>query len=148
MSFKKLTALTVAGLVAVALAAPVFAEGEAPTGADAIARRQELMKTNGGILRSAGGLAGDARTAAAQQLVDDFAELGELFPEDSQTGDTRALPAIWTDQAGFMAAYTTATAAAAAMLAAAQAGDDAAWGVALKDMGGACGNCHTKYRAP
>lgn len=147
MSFKKLTMMSVAGLVAVALAAPVMAEGEMLTGADAIAKRQELMKTNGQILRSAAGLTGDARVAAAQQIVDDFAMLGSLFPEDSQTGNTKALPAIWTDKDGFMQAYSAAVAASVSLLTAAQSGDDAAWGSAVKQMGATCGGCHTKYRA-
>jgi cytochrome c556 len=132
----------------VALAAPVFAEGEMLTGTDAIAKRQELMKTNGGILRSAGGLTGEARVEAAQTVMEDFATLGELFPEDSQTGgNTKALPAIWTDKEGFMVAYSAAVSASANLLAAAQSGDDAAWGSALKELGATCGGCHTKYRA-
>ena len=148
MSLKKLTALSIAGLVTLTLAAPVFAEGEKLTSLDAIVKRQELMKEIGGTLRSAGGLSGDARVAAAQKLVDDFAMVGELFPEDSQTGaNTEALPAIWTDQDGFMAAYAAAVTASANVLAAAQGSDDAAWGAALKQMGGTCGGCHTKYRA-
>jgi len=148
MSFKKLTALTVAGLVAVALAVPVLAQGEKLTGLDAIVKRQEVMKDIGATLRSASSLSGDARVAAAQKLVDDFAMVGELFPEDSQMGaNTRALPVIWTDQAGFMQAYNDAVMASAGLLAAAQDGDDANWGAALKSMGATCGGCHIKYRA-
>ncbi|MBU1174254.1 MAG: cytochrome c [Alphaproteobacteria bacterium] len=147
MSLNKMTAWSIAGLVAMALAAPVLAQGDMLSGADAIARRQELMTTIGGTMRSAGGATGDARLAAAQTIVDSFAEVGMAFPEDSQEGDTKALPAIWTDQGGFMQAYTTAVTAAADLLAAAESGDEAAWGLAFKDLGAACGNCHTQYRA-
>jgi len=149
MSFKKLTMMSVAGLLAVALAAPVMAEGEMLTGADAIAKRQELMKSNGMTLRGAmqGQFEGEDRIAAAQTLVDNFAELGALFPEDSQTGDTKALPAIWTDKDGFMQAYSASVVASANLLAAANSGDDAAWGAALKEVGASCGGCHTKYQA-
>lgn len=148
MSLKQLTALSTAGLLAVALAAPVYAEGDMLSGTDAIAKRQELMKSNGATLKSAGGLAGDARVGAAQTVVDNFAALGELFPEDSmEGGDTKALPAIWSDQAGFMVAYTAAVTASANLLAAAQSGDDAAWGGALTELGATCGGCHTTYRA-
>lgn len=149
MSFKKLTTVTIAGLVAVALAVPVMAQGEMLSGADAIAKRQELMKSNGMTLRGAmqGQLEGDARVTAAQTMVDNFAMLGELFPEDSQTGDTKALPAIWTDKDGFMEAYTTAVVASANLLEAAHSGDDAAWDAALKEVGATCGGCHTKYQA-
>ena len=148
MSLKKLTALSMAGLVTLALAAPVLAQGETFTSLDAIVKRQEVMKEIGGTLRSAGGLSGDDRVAAAQKIVDDFALLGELFPEDSKTGaKTEALPAIWTDQDGFMAAYAAAMTASANVLAAAQSDDNAAWGASLKELGGTCGGCHTKYRA-
>lgn len=147
MSLKKLTALSIAGLVTIAMAVPVFAQGEALVGADAIAKRQELMKAIGGTLKSAGGLTGDARVEAAQSVVDDFAAFGELFPEDSQTGNTKALPAIWTDKDGFMTVYTAAITASANLLTVAQSGDDAAWGTAIKQVGGTCGGCHTLYRA-
>ena len=148
MSLKKLTALTVASLVAVALAAPVFAEGETFSSLDAIVKRQEVMKTIGGTMRSAGTATGDARVEAAQTIVDNFALLGELFPEDSQTGgNTEALPVIWTDPEGFMTAYNAAVTASAAVLAAAQSGDDATWGASLKALGATCGGCHTTYRA-
>ncbi len=149
MSFKKLTAMSVAALVTVALAAPVMAEGEMLSGADAIAKRQELMKENGMTLRGGmqGQFEGDARVAAAQTMVDNFAMLGALFPEDSQTGDTKALPEIWTDQEGFMEAYSAAVVASANLLTAANTGDDAAWSAALKEVGATCGGCHTKYQA-
>ena len=147
MSLRKLTALSAAGLVALTLAAPVLAQGEMLSGADAIAKRQEVMKTIGGTMRAAGGAAGDARVEAAQTIVDNFAMLGELFPEDSQEGNTKALPTIWTDQEGFMVAYGAAITASTSLLAAAEAGDDAAWGAAFKELGGACGGCHTVYRA-
>ena len=148
MTFKKLTALSVAGLVAVAMAAPVFAQSDMLTGTDAIAKRQELMKTIGGTMRSAGSATGDARVEAAQTIVDSFAMVGGLFPEDSKEGgDTEALPVIWEDQEGFMTAYTAAVEASANLLEVASTGDDAAWGAALKEMGATCGGCHTKYRA-
>ena len=149
MNFKKLTMMSVAGLVAVALAAPVMAEGEMLTGADAIAKRQELMKSNGMTLRGAmqGKFEGEDRVAAAQTLVDNFAELGALFPEDSQTGDTKALPAVWTDKDGFMQEYNMAVAASANLLEAAKSGDDAAWTAGLKEVGATCGSCHTKFQA-
>lgn len=147
MSLKKLTALSVAGLLAVALAAPVLAQGVALSGADAITKRQELMKTIGGTMRSAGGASGDARVEAAQTIADSFAAVGELFPEDSKDGNTKALPAIWDDQAGFMVAYSAAVTASAGLLAAAQSGDEAAWGAALKEVGATCNGCHTTYRA-
>ena len=70
-----------------------------------------------------------------------------LFPPGTNKGNnTTALPAIWTDTAGFqkdVAVYQDATKALAA---AAKAGDRAAFVAAFKDMGQACGACHKGYR--
>lgn len=146
MTLKNITAVAIAGALAFGLVVPTLAQ-DALTGLDAIAKRQELMKSNGGTMRSAGSATGDDAIAAAQTIVDNFAEIGALWPEDSKTGgDTTASPAIWTDNAGFLVAYNAAVDASAAMLAAAQAGDMAAYGNSLKAVGGSCGGCHSGYR--
>jgi len=147
MSFRKISAAAIAGLVTIALVAPALSQ-DMLHGDDAIAKRKELMKTNGMTLRSLNSATPEQAVPLAQTLVDDFAQLADLFPEDSQTGDTHALPVIWSDPDGFMAAYNNAATAAAALLAAAQSGDANAIGAAVKSMGAACGNCHTTYRAP
>lgn len=67
--------------------------------------------------------------------------------EDTQKGtsvETHALPAIWTDKAGFEAAgkawYDAATKLRAAT-------DEASFKAAFPAVGNACGDCHKKYRA-
>ena len=107
---KKITAVAVAGMLALGAAAPVIAE-EMLMGLDAIAKRQELMKQNGGALKAAGTATGDAAVTGAQTLVDNFAALGKLWPNDSmEGGKTKALPAIWNEDGslseGFLVAYT------------------------------------------
>lgn len=145
MTLKTMTAIALAGIMAAGMAAPVIAENL--TGTDAIAKRQELMKNNGRMLRSAKSATGDAAIAAAQSLVDDFEMLPTLFPEDSMTGnDTQALPSIWEDPAGFKARMTAAQDAANALLAAAQGADQAAYGASFQQMAKACGDCHMTYR--
>jgi len=144
---KKFTAFIVAGLLSVAVAGPTMSQGML-SGADAIAKRKEVMQSNGATLRAAGAATGADAIAAGQTLVDNFAMLVDLFPADSQTGATRAKPEIWTDSAGFTAALSTAATSAAAILTAAKAGDMAAYTAAVGAMGGACGGCHNTYRGP
>jgi cytochrome c556 len=70
-----------------------------------------------------------------------------LFPPGTEKGNnTTALPAIWTDTAGFQkdaGAYQDAT---KKLVVAAKAGDRAGFVAAFKDMGQACGACHKGYR--
>lgn len=146
MILKNLTAAAMAGLLCVSFAAPVVAQ-DMLMGADAIAKRQQLMKSNGGTLRGAGSATGDAAVVAAQTIFDNVAALGDLWPEDSMEGDTKALPAVWSDSEGFLVAYNESVAASVALLAAAKAGDAGAYGAALKVMGGTCGSCHGTYKA-
>jgi cytochrome c556 len=70
-----------------------------------------------------------------------------LFPAGSDKGETKALPAIWSDQAGFEKASAALGSAADLLIAAAGAGDIKAAGDALKAVGDACGACHKAYRA-
>ena len=81
----------------------------------------------------------------ATTIVDKLKEAHGLFPEGSGGGDSRAKPEIWTDRAGFDKAMKDAQAAAAALAAVT---DEAAYGNALKNLGGSCKTCHDMYRLP
>jgi len=71
-----------------------------------------------------------------------------LFPPGTDKGeDTKALPEIWSDSAGFAKAAAALGTAADKLTAAAKADDKEAFAAALKDVGGACGACHKTYRA-
>jgi cytochrome c556 len=71
-----------------------------------------------------------------------------VFPPGTDKGeDTKALPEIWSDSAGFAKAAATLGTAADKLTAAAKADDKEAFAAALKDVGGACGACHKTYRA-
>ena len=61
---------------------------------------------------------------------------------------TRALPAIWTDQAGFERAGARLLVAARAVNRAAQRGDVTAIRAAMPALTRACSACHDDYRAP
>jgi cytochrome c556 len=70
----------------------------------------------------------------------------DLFPEGTEK-DTKALPAVWSDRAGFTKAATALATAAESLVKAADANDPAAFGAAFKATGEACGGCHRPYRA-
>jgi cytochrome c556 len=113
-----------------------------------VAKRQELMKTNGGTLKTAGSLAGADAVAAAETLITDFSNLTVLFPEGSDTvKGSEAKPEIWQNFEAFQALLKQGVINATAMKAAAEAGDAAAYGASIKAIGGLCGQCHQQFRA-
>jgi cytochrome c556 len=71
----------------------------------------------------------------------------KLFPAGSDKGETKALPTVWSDNAGFVKASANASAAYDKLAMAAGSGDMAATAAAFGDVGKACGACHTTYRA-
>lgn len=146
MTPKTITALVTAGFMSIALTAPLLAQDAAMSGADAIAKRQELMKSNGQTAKALSSITAMEAEGHAQTLVDNFTALMDLFPEDSQSGDTKALPAIWENKADFDAKMKNALEASKVVLAAAQSGDDAAFEEARKALGDACFACHQTYR--
>lgn len=118
------------------------------TAEQAVAKRQELMKLNGATMKAAGALTGADAVKAAETLIADFSNLTVLFPEGS--GDvpgTEAKPEIWQNWDTFQGIFAQAVSAATAMKAAAEAGDAAAYGSAMKTVGGLCGQCHDQFRA-
>lgn len=142
MTTKRVRAAILAAVVAAAVAAPVMAQGL--MGADAVDKRQELMRSNGKTLKAMQTATGADAVTYAQTLVDNFAALGPLWPDDSQNvPGTEALPAVWTDMETFQADMT----AAAKLLADAKAGDAMSYKADLKVMGGTCGSCHQQFRA-
>ncbi len=125
------------------------ARAQAP---DPIAVRQAAMDMNAGSFLL-------ARTIVANKLdvkpienpARGMAKWGELipsmFPKGTDKGDTKALPAIWTDPAGFKKAADEFAAASTKLADAAKAGDADAVAVATKAVGDACGGCHKSFRA-
>lgn len=92
------------------------------------------------------GNASAAVTPASDMVV--FAKtVPDLFPEGSGSGDTAALPAIWSDWDGFEEVASDHVAAVEKLLAAAESGDASELGAQLKATGATCGACHDDYRA-
>jgi cytochrome c556 len=89
-----------------------------------------------------------ARFAEAATRLSALAPLAaEAFPEGSLSDDSRALPAIWEDEAGFAEALSTYETRVDALQTAVNSGDQSQIGAAFKAVGGSCKNCHDNYRA-
>jgi cytochrome c556 len=137
----------IAALGMAALAGTAFAQG------DVIAERRAGLKRMGGHMDAFKPVAearGDVR--ALEPRVDDmiawFRSMPSRFPEGSNTGDTKALPTVWTERAGFETANTRMLGQLDVLKAAAASGDAAAFATAYQATGPQfCGACHRNYRA-
>jgi cytochrome c556 len=122
-------------------------------GVDVIETRQagmDLVSADYAGIRAVVAAKGDVKTLENPgKAIARWARLHpSLFPKGSEQGhNTRALPAIWTDMAGFQGDANDLATAADKLAQFAKAGD--ADGVAgqIKPMGDACNACHSTYRA-
>mgnify|MGYP002632958544 CR=1 FL=1 len=113
--------------------------------------RKAIMGSIGGTM---GGLVGvlkkQAPAAYAAPLAANMNNLAQIadgiFPEGSDFGETRALPAIWEKPADFKKAVAAFQMAAANLSTAAASGDMAAFGAAFEPLGKACKGCHDNFR--
>jgi cytochrome c556 len=88
-------------------------------------------------------VAGSAKAMAAWAAV-----IPSMFPKGTETGDnTKALPAIWSDAAGFKADADKFGAASMKLADLAKEGNLEAVAAQVKIVGEACGACHKAYRA-
>ncbi len=120
---------------------------------DPIAIRQVGMDLTGGNLayiKSVVTAKGEVKPleVPAKAIARWAATIPVLFPPGSETGgDTKALPEIWSDRAGFEKIASAAGAAATKLAEAAKANDADAVAVQFKALGEQCGACHKGYRA-
>lgn len=145
--------LFTAGVMALGLSSAAMADAKA-----AIEARQACMKANGGMMKvmvpiikgqkAYDKAAIDAAIAASQKACGGWADWwGEDTKPDTDAGKaakTEALPAVWTDKAGFDAAGAAYMKAEAAVLATT---DEASFKAAFPALGKSCGTCHEKFRA-
>jgi cytochrome c556 len=92
---------------------------------------------------------GDPRAAVPR--VDDmlawYRGMPALFPPGSDRGDTRALPALWSDRGGFETVNADMVRQQETLRAAADNGDPARFGQEFtRRTGQTCGTCHRPYR--
>ncbi len=145
---KRSLALMLAGVVVAASAVTVMAQS------DPLEARKALMKGNG---REAGAMVkmvkGEAPfdaakvNAAFDQWTETAAKFPSLFPANAKEGDTRALPAIWTERAKFEAEVAKFAKDVADNRAKAVANLDGLK-VAIAAIGTDCGSCHETFRKP
>jgi cytochrome c556 len=118
---------------------------------DAIKARRDLMKANGDASKPIVGMLKGAPfdLAVVQASLKTYANAAEkmpaLFPDDSKTGDTHALPAIWENKADVDARFKKFGEDVAAAEAAIK--DQASFKANISTVLKNCGGCHEKYRA-
>jgi len=119
---------------------------------DVIAQRKDNRKQMGAAMRAVkaiveakGPTSGAVEQAAKMKTLE--AAFVKMFPPGSDKGDTRALPAVWTDWAGFEAASKATSMAVDNLAKAAGSGDQAALAAAFAATGKTCGACHQKFQA-
>lgn len=119
---------------------------------DVIAKRQEIMKTNGANVRELRNKEKDGKikeiAVNAQAIADNLERETNLFPEGSTSDKSRAKPEIWKDRAKFDQLYKDTIAAARQLQRLASAGDAAGVKVQIAKLGDACTACHTPFRKP
>jgi cytochrome c556 len=119
-----------------------------------IKQRQDLMKANGEALRAPSAMMkGEAPfdvakvRASLKALQDNAAKLKGLWPENSKTGgNTRALPAIWTNPKDFLDWFDGL--ANDAKAAETSIKDEASFKKELPNIIDYCNSCHKDFRAP
>ncbi|MGB0505539.1 MAG: c-type cytochrome [Pikeienuella sp.] len=118
-----------------------------------VKERMDGMKAMGAAMKTVGPMAqgkspyeaqavrdaGRAIEAHAQKMVG-------LFPKGSDHKPTRALPDVWSNDAGFQAIADKLTQAASAM--AANADDQGALADGFATVAKTCKDCHQVFRAP
>jgi cytochrome c556 len=141
-------------IAALAIAASAGVALAAVTGAEAIKERRALMKADGAVTKAVFQML-QGRTpfdlALVQKALKTYQNAASkepaLFPPDSKTGDTNALPVIWDDDnladldARFKKLGSDATAALVAIK------DEASFKATMPDVLKNCDGCHEKYHA-
>lgn len=145
------------GIAALGLVGVAIAQTPARTPAQLIQNRQAGYKQIGAAFR---GVQEQVRASEPNlpTIRQHAATLARLTPHVSGwfpagTGPeagvrTRALPAIWTNQAAFRTASVNLVVAARQLETAAQGTDIAAIRAAAQGLGRTCGGCHDQFRGP
>ena len=162
MALNKFTALAVSAGLALAAGAALAHEGhegpppKTPGGKAAWARHDNFKAQGAAFKTLLDELKKDTPDPAvlssnANRLKVSSAALPSWFPKGSgpESGvKTDAKAEVWSDAAGFAAAANRFQVEAAKLQQLASAGDVAAIKGQARAVGGACKNCHDKYRVP
>jgi cytochrome c556 len=147
---RRLITLSLA-FAAAAVALPAAAQFQKPE--DAIKYRKATFTVMAAHFSRLGAMANgrvpfDAKVAAENaEIVNTLAALPwDAFGPGTDKGDTRALPAIWTEQAKFKAASDKMVAEVGKLNAAAKTGNLDAIKTAFGAAGQSCKACHDNFR--
>jgi len=147
---KSLASLVLAA-AAVTLSAPASAQFAKPE--DAIKYRKSALTVMATHFGRVAAMANGRIPFNAQAAADNAAiaeTMSKLpfaaFVEGSGTGDTKAKPEIWSDAAGFKAAYEKMQGEMSKFAAAAKTGNVDAIKAAAGATGGSCKACHDNFR--
>jgi len=137
-----------------AVAISLAATGYSMSASNEIADRKAAMKQVGNAMKVLGPMAkgettfdGAAALTAFQVMQDAVTGVENLFPAGSETGgETTADPAIWSDNAGFMAAMAKFQSSLDGATSAGVPADLAAMQATFGSVAQNCGACHKAYR--
>jgi cytochrome c556 len=137
--------------IVLAVAVVAFGVTAVVAQSDPLAARKALMKENGkqsGIAREMIEGKQPFDLAKAKTVLTTFAAVHDkgknLWPDNSKSGDTASLPAIWENKADFEAKLAKLSADAKAKDAGVK--DLDSFKAAMGDIGKDCGGCHNTYR--
>jgi cytochrome c556 len=107
-----------------------------------------LSAANFGAMKGAIDRGDDVTTQAfaARALARWAKTIPAMFPAGSDGAPSEALPAVWTDRAGFAAKATAYAEAADKLATLAKAGDKPGFAAQWGEVRGTCGGCHDGYR--
>jgi cytochrome c556 len=137
-------------LAALLLACAVPAKAD---GIDPIETRQagqDLFAATYAGIRVVVATKGDVKTleSPAKAMARWMRQFPSQFPPGSETGhDTKALPAVWSDNEGFRKTANEMVEATTKLAELAKAGDADGVAAQVKAVGEVCGACHRTYRA-
>ena len=118
--------------------------------ADVIAERKANFKANAAAMKAINAAlgGGDFETAVthAATIADWARAMPNYFPENSDSGDTKARADIWMDFDGFKNRASANEQAALTLIGTAKTGDVSASIGALRTLGGTCKSCHDNFK--
>jgi cytochrome c556 len=146
--------LLAGALAAIPLAAAGAQNDAAPTGLtpeQIVAARQSAYTLSGGAFASmkfAADAGADVRSLVfpARALARWARTLPGMFPAGTNLPSSHALPAVWSDRAGFEARAAAYAAAAERLAETAQSGDRAAFLIQWAAVRATCGACHDSFK--
>ncbi len=147
--------LSAAALAAIPLAAAAAQNQAAPAGLtpeQIVAARQSAYILSGATfasMKAAADAGADVRTLVfpARALARWARTLPSMFPAGTNLPNSHALPAVWSDRAGFEARAAAYADAARLLAEAAQSGDRAAFLTQWTAVRATCGACHDAYKS-